>query len=147
MVRTATKRTCWDSAPTMKVITGAEAGRRRGARRRNQTPGDRSSTFHLYRRMTAYLGVGWRDFRNNKGGDVSDVISRHSSTMPRLVKARKSFAQERLLRSSHAKRRKMSKMMRSRGYCCVNAGHPSLRTMAAGAGIVDPFDVVGMLGN
>jgi hypothetical protein len=41
-----TKGTGWCSAPTMKMITGAEVGRRRGAQRLNQTPRGSSSTFH-----------------------------------------------------------------------------------------------------
>ena len=43
----------WYSALTLKVITRAEVGHHRGARRRNQTPRDSSSIFHLHRRMIA----------------------------------------------------------------------------------------------
>ena len=38
---------------------GSRAGRRRGARRRNQTP--RDSTFHLHRQMNPCCSAGWRD--------------------------------------------------------------------------------------
>jgi len=49
------------SAPNIKMITGAEAGRHRGARRRNQTPRDNSSTFRLHRRMFARYDAGWQN--------------------------------------------------------------------------------------
>jgi len=57
-----TKRRSWHSVPMMKMITGAEVGRQRGAQRRNQTQSDSSSTLHLRRRrMIARYGAGWRD--------------------------------------------------------------------------------------
>src|SRR5260221_2662112 len=43
MAQSITKGTSWHSAPMMKMITEAEPGRRRGARRRNQTPRDNDS--------------------------------------------------------------------------------------------------------
>src|SRR5712691_5008299 len=49
------------SAPTMTMITGAEVGRHHGARRRNQTSRDISSTFHLHRWMFARFEAGWRN--------------------------------------------------------------------------------------
>jgi len=58
MALTIPKRTCWHSAPMMKIITGAEAGRRRGVRRRNQTPRDSNNTFHPHRWMIARHGAG-----------------------------------------------------------------------------------------
>ena len=57
------KRTTWHSARTMRMITGAEVGRRRGARRQNHTPRDSSTTFHLHRRMIARFGAGWWDWQ------------------------------------------------------------------------------------
>jgi len=53
-----TKRTSWYSVLTMKTISGAEAGRRRRARRRNWTPGDNGNTSLLHRRMIARYGAG-----------------------------------------------------------------------------------------
>jgi len=42
----------------VKMMTGAEAGRQRGARRRNQTESDSGSTFRLHRRqMIARYGL------------------------------------------------------------------------------------------
>jgi len=45
----------------MKMRAGAEAGRRRGARRRNQAPSDSNSICRLHRRMIVCLGAGWRE--------------------------------------------------------------------------------------
>jgi len=60
MALTIPKRTCRHSAPMMKIITGAEAGRRRGVRRRNQSPRDSNNTFHPHRWMIARQGAGWQ---------------------------------------------------------------------------------------
>jgi len=53
-----TKRTSWYSVPPMKTISGAEAGRRRHARRRNRTPRDNGNTSLLHRRMITRYGAG-----------------------------------------------------------------------------------------
>jgi len=42
----------------METITGAEACRRHGARRRNHTPRDSSRTYHLHRQVIARYGAG-----------------------------------------------------------------------------------------
>src|SRR5260221_1127763 len=49
MARTITKGPA--GVPAMEMITGAEACRRHGARRRNHTPKDSSRTYHLHRQM------------------------------------------------------------------------------------------------
>jgi len=61
IVRIIRQGTGWHSAPTMKMVTEAEAGHSRGARHRNQTPRDNNTICRHHRRRTVRLGVGWRD--------------------------------------------------------------------------------------
>jgi len=61
IARIITQGTGWHSAPTMKMITEAEASRHRGARHLNQTPRENNSICRHHRRKIVRLGAGWRD--------------------------------------------------------------------------------------
>jgi len=76
MARTMTKRRSWHPAPTVKMMMGGEGGRRRGARRRNQTQSDRSTFFHLNRRrmISRYGAGGTRGKGDTKDYDVAVMV-------------------------------------------------------------------------